>query len=72
MARVLHLFRAPKRRAPMEELASAEVVKDAGFEAARMHGRGTARYCWRMRKPWARSSWSRASCGKTSAPRDWT
>jgi MOSC domain-containing protein YiiM len=32
MARVLHLFRAPKRRAPMEELASAEVVKDAGFE----------------------------------------
>jgi hypothetical protein len=32
MARVLHLFRATKRRAPMEEFASAEVVKDAGFE----------------------------------------
>jgi MOSC domain-containing protein YiiM len=32
MARVLHLFRAPKRRAPMEELASAEVVKDTGLE----------------------------------------
>ena len=32
MARVLHLFRAPKRRAPMEELASAEVLKDAGFK----------------------------------------
>jgi len=32
MARVLHLFQAPKRRAPMEELASAEVVNDAGFE----------------------------------------
>jgi hypothetical protein len=32
MARVLRLFRAPKRRAPMEELASAEVLKDAGFE----------------------------------------
>jgi len=32
MASVLRLFRAPKRRAPMEELASAEVLKDAGFE----------------------------------------
>jgi len=32
MARVLHLFRAPKRRAPMEELASAEVVKGAGLQ----------------------------------------
>jgi MOSC domain-containing protein YiiM len=32
MASVLHLFRAPKRRAPMEELASAEVVKDAGLQ----------------------------------------
>ena len=32
MARVLHLFRAPKRRAPMEDLASAEVVKDAGLQ----------------------------------------
>jgi hypothetical protein len=32
MARVLHLFRAPERRSPMEEFASAEVVKDAGFE----------------------------------------
>ncbi len=32
MAKVLHLFRAPKRRAPMEELTSAQVVKDAGLE----------------------------------------
>jgi hypothetical protein len=32
MARVLHLFPAPKRRTPREELASAEVVKDAGLQ----------------------------------------
>jgi len=32
MARVLHLFRAPKRRAPMEELDRVSVVKGAGFE----------------------------------------
>lgn len=32
MARVLHLFLAPKRHAPMEERSSVEVVQDAGFE----------------------------------------
>jgi MOSC domain-containing protein YiiM len=32
MARVLHLFRAPKRRLPMEELAEVHAVPDAGFE----------------------------------------
>jgi MOSC domain-containing protein YiiM len=42
MARVLHLFRAPKRRAPMEELASTEVLKDAGFEGC-AHARGGKR-----------------------------
>ncbi len=31
MARVLHLFRAPKRRAPMEELQAAEIVENAGL-----------------------------------------
>lgn len=31
MAKVLHLFRAPKRRAPMEELETAEVVENAGL-----------------------------------------
>lgn len=30
--RVAHLFRAPKRRAKMEELPEARVKKDAGFE----------------------------------------
>jgi hypothetical protein len=30
-AKVLHLFRAPKRRVPMEELRSAEVVENSGF-----------------------------------------
>jgi MOSC domain-containing protein YiiM len=42
MARVLHLFRAPKRRAPMEELAAAEVVKDAGLQGC-AHARGGKR-----------------------------
>jgi MOSC domain-containing protein YiiM len=42
MARVLHLFRAPKRRAPMEELASAEVVKNAGLQGC-VHARGGKR-----------------------------
>ena len=32
MARVMHLFRAPKRRLPMEELAEVQVISDAGFE----------------------------------------
>ena len=32
MARVLHLFRAPKRRAPMEELLEARAVQDVGLE----------------------------------------
>lgn len=32
MARVLHLFRAPKRRLPMEELAEVQAVPDAGLE----------------------------------------
>ena len=32
MARVLHVFRAPKRGAPMEELAAAEVVSDRGLQ----------------------------------------
>jgi MOSC domain-containing protein YiiM len=31
VARVLHLFRAPKRRAPMEELQAAEIVENAGL-----------------------------------------
>ena len=32
MARVLHLFRAPKKRALMEELAEARVMEQSGFE----------------------------------------
>ena len=33
MARVLHLFRAPKRALPMEEISEVRAVTDAGFEA---------------------------------------
>jgi MOSC domain-containing protein YiiM len=32
MAKVLHLFRAPKRRLAMEELAVAQVIENSGFE----------------------------------------
>jgi MOSC domain-containing protein YiiM len=32
MASVLHLFRAPKRRAPMEELAVARALEDVGLD----------------------------------------
>jgi hypothetical protein len=32
MARVLHLFRAPKRRVVMEELSKARVLTNVGFE----------------------------------------
>jgi MOSC domain-containing protein YiiM len=32
MARVIHLFRAPKRRALMEELPEARAVEDVGLE----------------------------------------
>ncbi len=42
MGRVLHLFRAPKKRAPMEELSSALVIENAGLEGcthARPNGR---------------------------------
>lgn len=32
MAKVTHLFRAPKKRAPMEELTEAQAVEDVGLE----------------------------------------
>jgi MOSC domain-containing protein YiiM len=32
MARVQNLFRAPRKRLPMEELAEVQAVTDAGFE----------------------------------------
>jgi MOSC domain-containing protein YiiM len=32
MAKVIHLFRAPKRREPMEELQEASAVEDVGLE----------------------------------------
>jgi MOSC domain-containing protein YiiM len=42
MARVIHLFRAPKRREPMEELQEARAMQDVGLEGcahARPQGR---------------------------------
>jgi len=42
MARVVHLFRAPKRREPMEELQEARVMEDVGLQGcahARPQGR---------------------------------
>jgi len=38
MARVQNLFRAPKKRLPMEELAEVHTVEDRGFEGC-AHGR---------------------------------
>lgn len=41
-AKVLHLFRAPKKRAPMEQLPAAQVIENAGFQGcahARPNGR---------------------------------
>jgi MOSC domain-containing protein YiiM len=38
MARVLNLFRAPKKRMPMEELAEVRALGDTGFEGC-AHGR---------------------------------
>ncbi len=32
MAKILHLFRAPKRHMPMEELAAARAVENSGLE----------------------------------------
>jgi MOSC domain-containing protein YiiM len=32
LPKVVHLFRAPEGRAPMEEISSIDVVKDAGFQ----------------------------------------
>jgi MOSC domain-containing protein YiiM len=32
MGRVLHLFRAPKKRVPMEELSEARALENVGFE----------------------------------------
>ena len=32
MAKILHLFRAPKRHALMEELTTAQAVENSGFE----------------------------------------
>jgi MOSC domain-containing protein YiiM len=38
MAHVMHLFRAPKRRLPMEELQDVHAVTDKGFEGC-VHAR---------------------------------
>ncbi len=38
MARVLHIFRAPKKRLPMEELEEVRVVRNFGLEGC-AHGR---------------------------------
>src|SRR5258708_20062490 len=38
MASVAHLFRAPKRRLPMQEMDSVEAIEDRGFVGC-IHGR---------------------------------
>jgi MOSC domain-containing protein YiiM len=39
MANVLHLFRAPQRRLPMEEIAEVRAVENSGLEGC-VHARG--------------------------------
>jgi MOSC domain-containing protein YiiM len=41
--RVMHLFRAPKRRLPMEELSEVQAMADAGFEGCAHAGAGGKR-----------------------------
>jgi MOSC domain-containing protein YiiM len=43
MASVLHLFRAPKRRLPMEELPETQAVQDSGIEGCAHARRGGKR-----------------------------
>ena len=38
MAKILHIFRAPKKRLPMEELEEVRVIRDVGLEGC-AHGR---------------------------------
>lgn len=53
MGKVANLFRAPKRREPMEELSEVEVLADVGFAAAVMPGpAASGRFCWRTGKRW--------------------
>jgi MOSC domain-containing protein YiiM len=42
MAKILHIFRAPKKRLPMEELEEVRVIKNVGLEGC-AHGRPGAR-----------------------------
>ena len=43
MSSVLHIFRAPKKRLPMEELSEAHVVADLGLEGCAHARRGSKR-----------------------------
>lgn len=43
MARVQHLFRAPKKRLPMEEMLEVRAVSDSGFEGCAHARRGSPR-----------------------------
>lgn len=43
MASVLHLFRAPQRRLPMEELPEIRVLEDSGLEGCAHARSGSAR-----------------------------
>jgi MOSC domain-containing protein YiiM len=43
MASVLHIFRAPKKRLPMEELTEAAMVKNSGIEGCAHARRGSKR-----------------------------
>jgi hypothetical protein len=48
MAKVSHIFRAPKKRLPMEELKEARVITEVGLEscAHARPGGGPRQVCW--------------------------
>ena len=43
MASVLHLFRAPQRRLPMEEIAEIQALSDSGLEGCAHARTGSSR-----------------------------
>jgi len=65
MAHVSHLFRAPQRRLPMEELEQIRALEDSGLEAARTPGpTAHGRYAGGQRDPGADGSAARNHSGK--------
>jgi len=69
VARVQNLFRALKKRLPMEELAEVQAVTDGGFEGC-AHARPASKrqvLLW-IARPWRPWTFGRALSARTSRP----